>query len=353
VEVGIMGLPGAGKTTVFNALAQQKAEVGGFATEPHRASVKVPDERLTRLSEMFRPAKTTPAEVRYIDVAAGAGEAKAAQLMGQLRTADALVHVVRAFESDAFPHPSGSVDPKRDLDEMNAELSLADLSVIERRIDRLERELKLGKAPAGNPQWRELELLQQFKPVLEDGGAIRNLELAEADRKLLRHYGFLTEKPVLVLLNTGDEVESAPKLELEKRRGIVDVAALAGRLEMELGELEEAERAEFMADLGISELGLGRVIRLSYSLLQLISFFTVGEDECRAWTVKRDAPALEAAGQIHSDIQRGFIRAEVVAYDDLVKTGGLVEARKAGVLRQEGKTYQVQDGDVINFLFNV
>jgi GTP-binding protein YchF len=352
VEVGIMGLPGAGKTTVFNALAQQKAEVGGFATEPHRASVKVPDERLTRLSEMFNPEKTTPAEVRYVDVAAGAGEAKATQLIGQLRNADALIHVVRAFESDAFPHPNGSVDPKRDLDEMNAELSLADLGIVERRVDRLERELKLGKAPAGNPQWRELELLQQFKPVLEDGGAIRDLDLAEADRKLLRPYGFLTEKPMLVLLNTGDDVESASKVGIEKRPG-VDVAALAGRLEMELGELDESERAEFMADLGIAELGLGRVIRLSYSLLQLISFFTVGEDECRAWTVKRGAPALEAAGQIHSDIQRGFIRAEVVTYEDLVRTGGLVEARKAGALRQEGKTYQVQDGDVINFLFNV
>ena len=347
-----MGLPGAGKTTIFNALAQQKAEVGGFATEAHRASVKVPDERLTRLAEMFQPEKTTPAEVRYIDVAAGAGDAKATQLMGQLRNADALVHVVRAFENDAFPHPRGSIDPKRDLDEMNTDLSLADLGVIEKRVDRLERELKLGKTPPGNPLWRELELLQQCKPALEDGGSIRELELAEADRKLLRPYGFLTEKPMLVLLNTGDDVSAADKVSIEKRPG-VDVAALAGRLEMELGELDEAERVEFMADLGIAELGLGRVIRLSYRLLDLISFFTVGEDECRAWTVKRDAPALEAAGQIHSDIQRGFIRAEVVSYDDLVKTGGLVEARKAGVLRQEGKTYQVKDGDVINFLFNV
>jgi GTP-binding protein YchF len=352
VEVGIMGLPGAGKTTVFNALAQQKAEVGGFATEPHRASVRVPDVRLTTLAAMFRPEKTTPAEVRYIDVAAGVGEAKATQLIGQLRNADALVHVVRAFESATFPHPRGSIDPQRDLDEMNAELSLADLGIVERRVDRLERELKLGKAPAGNPQWRELELMQQFKPVLEDGGAIRDLELADADRKLLRAYGFLTEKPVLVLLNTGDDVATAEKLAIERGRGI-DVTALAGRLEMELGELEEAERAEFMADLGIEELGLGRVIRLSYRLLDLISFFTVGEDECRAWTVKGDAPALEAAGQIHSDIQRGFIRAEVVTYDDLVKTGGLVEAKRAGVMRQEGKTYHVQDGDVINFLFNV
>jgi GTP-binding protein YchF len=352
VEVGIMGLPGAGKTTIFNALAQQKAEVGGFATEPHRASVKVPDDRLTRLSAMFQPEKTTPAEVRYIDVAAGAGEAKATQLIGQLRNADALVHVVRAFENATFPHPRGSIDPKRDIDEMNAEMSLADLGVVERRVDRLGRELKMGKAPAGNPQWRELELLQQIKPVLEDGGAIRDLEIADADRKLLRAYGFLTEKPALVLLNTGDDVKSAESLTIEKGRG-VDVAALAGRLEMELGELDEGERAEFMADLGIAELGLGRVIRLSYRLLDLISFFTVGEDECRAWTVRREAPALEAAGQIHSDIQRGFIRAEVVTYDDLVNTGGLVEARKAGVLRQEGKTYQVQDGDVIHFLFNV
>jgi GTP-binding protein YchF len=361
VEVGIMGLPGAGKTTIFNALAQQRAEVGGFGSaEAHRAAVKVPDERLTRLSEMFRPEKTTPAEVRYVDVAGGlsaAGEAKAAQLIGQLRNADELVHVVRAFESETFPHPKGSVDPARDLAEMSAELALADLAVVERRIDRLERELKMGKAPPNNPQWRELELLQQFKPVLEGGGAIRDLELAEADHKLLRPYGFLTEKPMLVLLNTGDDVGAVESLAARLRaaqdgRG-VDVAALAGRLEMELGELEEAERREFMADLGIEELGLGRIIRLSYRLLDLISFFTVGEDECRAWTVKRNAPAVEAAGQIHSDIQRGFIRAEVVRYEELVATGGLTEARRAGVLRQEGKTYQVQDGDVIHFLFNV
>lgn len=337
---------------MFNALAQQKAEVGGFATEPHLAAVKVPDERLARLSEMFIPEKTTPAEVRYVDVAAGAGEAKATQLMGQLRNADALVHVVRAFESDAFPHPRGSIDPRRDLDEMNAELVLADLSIIERRVDRLERELKMGKAPAGSPQWRELELLRQFKPVLEEGGAIRELEIGDADRKLLRVYGFLTEKPMLVLLNTGDDVATAARTPIPESRN-VSVAALAGRLEMELGELDDAERAEFMADLGIEELGLARVIHLSYRLLDLISFFTVGEDECRAWTVKRDAPAVEAAGEIHSDIQRGFIRAEVVTYDDLIRTGGLVEARKAGVLRQEGKTYAVKDGDVINFLFNV
>src|SRR5262245_33387138 len=361
MEVGIMGLPGAGKTTVFNALAQQRAEVGGFGSaEAHRAAVKVPDPRLSRLSEMFQPEKTTPAEVRYVDVAGGlsaGGEAKATQLIGQLRNADQLVHVVRAFESDTFPHPKGSVDPKRDLAETNADLSLADLAVVERRIERLERELRMGKAAPNNPQWRELELLEQFKPTLEGGGAIRDLELSESDRKLLRPYGFLTEKPMLVLLNTGDDVGAADRLIEELRAGAdgrgVDVAALAGRLEMELGELEEEERREFMADLGIEELGLGRIIGLSYRLLDLISFFTVGEDECRAWTVKRNAPAVEAAGQIHSDIQRGFIRAEVVRYEDLVGTGGLTEARRAGVLRQEGKTYQVQDGDVIHFLFNV
>lgn len=356
-----MGLPGAGKTTVFNALAQQKVEVGSFGSnEPHRAVVRVPDDRLWRLTEMFNPKKTTPAEVRYVDVAgqmSAGGEAKAAALMGQLRNADELIHVVRAFESDTFPHPKGSVDPVRDLEEMNAELALADLSVIEKRVDRLNRELRMGKAAPNNPLWRELELMEQFKPALEEGKAIRDFDLVETDVKLLRSYGFLTQKPMLVLLNTGDDAATvAPiveKLNASTAGTKVDVAALAGRLEMELGELSDEERAEFMTDLGIEELGLGRVVRLSYRLLDLISFFTVGEDECRAWTVGRDAPAVEAAGEIHSDIARGFIRAEVVAYDDLIRTGGMNEAKKAGVLRQEGKTYAMKDGDVVHFLFNV
>ncbi|TAK22926.1 MAG: redox-regulated ATPase YchF [Chloroflexota bacterium] len=357
-----MGLPGAGKTTVFNALAQQRAEVGSFGgAEAHRAVVRVPDDRLTRLSEMFHPRKTTPAEVRYVDVAGGmvaaGGEAKAAARIGQLRTADELCHVVRAFESDTHPHPRGSVDPRRDFDEMMADLVLADLSIVEKRVDRLDRELRMGKAAPGNPQWRELELLKQFKPALEDGRPIREFDLAESDRRLLRPYGFLSEKPMLVILNTGDDVSSARDAE-ETIRAVagdraVGVTSLAGRLEMELGELDETERLEFMRDLGIEELGLGRVVRLSYQLLDLVSFFTVGEDECRAWTVGRAAPATEAAAQIHSDIARGFIRAEVVRYEDLVESGGLVEARKAGQLRSEGKTYPVQDGDVINFLFNV
>jgi GTP-binding protein YchF len=355
-----MGLAGAGKTTIFNALAQQKVEVGSYgSSEPHRASVRVPDERLTRLSEMFQPEKTTAAEVRYVDVAGavGGGEAKAAQLLGQLRNADALVHVVRAFENDTFPHPRGTVDPARDVDEMNAELALADLSVVEKRVDRLARELRMGKAAPNNPLWRELELFEQFKPLLEEGGAIRDLDLAESDVKLLRSYGFLTQKPMLVLLNSGDDVASAEATTARVREKVggksVDVAALAGRLEMELGDLGEEERAEFMQELGIEELGLGRIVRLSYRLLDLISFFTVGEDECRAWTVRRNAPAVEAAGAIHTDLARGFIRAEVVKYPDLIAAGGLTEARKAGTLRQEGKTYPVQDGDIVHILFNV
>ncbi len=356
-----MGLAGAGKTTVFNALAQQKIEVGAYTSaEPHRAVVRVPDVRLTRLSEMFSPLKTTAAEVRYVDVAGAmpGAEVKSSTIVGHLRNADELVHVVRAFENDAFPHARGNVDPMRDLEDMNVDLALADLSIIEKRIDRLARDLRMGgKTPPNSPLWRELELLEQFKPALENGGAIRDFPLSDADHKLLRAYGFLTEKPMLILLNTGDDVAASAASEAAIRASLtgkdVVVASLAGRLEMELGELEPDERAEFMADLGITELGLGRIISLSYQLLNLISFFTAGEDECRAWTVRRDAPGTEAASAIHSDIARGFIRAEVVRYEDLVATGGLLEARKAGVLRSEGKTYAVQDGDVINFLFNV
>ncbi|MBM4417207.1 MAG: redox-regulated ATPase YchF [Chloroflexi bacterium] len=359
MEIGLAGLPGCGKTTVFNALAEQHAEVGGFgAGEIHRATVRVPDERLTRLSAMFSPRKTTPAEVRYLDIAGALGaEARQSAVLGQLRNVDELLHVVRAFESDVHPHPRGSVDPRRDYRETTAELALADLIVVERRVERLQRELRMGKAASSNPQWRELELLESFIPALQEGRAIRTLGLSPADRRILRPYGLLTEKPELIVLNTGDDPSLARGLEgplqAASGGGPIRVCSLAARLESELAELREDERREFMVDLGIEELGRDRVIALSYQLLDLISFFTVGDDECRAWTIERGSPAVDAAGVIHSDLARGFIRGEVVRYEDLVATGGMTEARRAGVLRVEGKAYPVQDGDIVHFLFNV
>jgi ribosome-binding ATPase len=368
LEIGIMGLASAGKTTVFNALARQQAAIGtyGAAAEPNRAVVHVPDDRLARLRDMFSPRKYTPAEVRYLDVAglvqgmSENGSGTAAQLIGNLRNADALLQVTRAFANDTVAHPAGSIDPVRDVETVGIELALADLGVIEKRLERLEKDLRSAKLPPNSPLPRERELLVGFREGLEHGRPIRDHELSDSDQKLLRGYGFLTAKPMLIVLNVGDEDVKSPDVAAQVAAvqaaqpfANTDVTALAGRLEMELSELSPDEAAEFMSDLGIDELGLNRVIQLSYRLLDLVSFFTAGPDEVRAWTIQRDCVAPEAARAIHSDISRGFIRAEVVHYNDLVAAGGLVEARKRGVLRSEGKSYSVADGDVIEFLFNV
>ncbi len=367
MHIGIIGLPATGKTTVFNALSGQQAQVAtyGAGAEPNRAVVKVPDERLDRLSALFNPRKETPATVEYVDVAGvtpgetrGAG--LSAQFIANMRTVDALLHVVRAFDDPNVPHVQGRVDPLRDIETLDLELAFADLAIIEKRIERIDQNVRFAKAkgPEREAAEREKALLERLRAPLEAGTPLRDIELAPDEEKSLRGFQFLTAKPLLVLLNIGEgDLGRAEALEREiaaayqhRQTGVV---ALCGKLEMELGQLEAADAAVFMADLGISQLARGRVIRLSYELLGLISFFTVGPDECRAWTIRRGTPAVEAAGEIHSDLQRGFIRAEVVPYDDLIRLGSLAEARRAGVLRQEGKTYIVKDGDIIHVLFNV
>lgn len=365
MEIGIMGLASAGKTTVFNALARAKVEVATYsagAAEPHRAVVQVPDTRLERLSALFRPKKTTPAEVRYVDVAgdleSGAGGAQSAQVTAQLRNVDALFLVVRAFVNDAVPHPRGSVDAIRDLRVLLEDLVLSDLTVAEKRLERLEKDLRFAsKASGPNEQIRERDLMREIKTALESGRPIRDLGLSESDLKLLRSYAFLTAKPLMVLFNTGDSREGAAELEAKARElqpyAQTEVTSLAGKLEMELAELEPEEAQEFMTDLGIEELGLSRVIQLSYRLLELISFFTVGPDECRAWTIPNGSTAVDAAGAIHTDLARGFIRAEVIDWEPLLQIGGWSEAKRQGAIRSEGKTYLVQDGDVLNILFSV
>jgi ribosome-binding ATPase len=359
-----MGLATSGKTTVFNALARAKIEVATYAAaggEPHRAIVHVPDPRLERLSALFKPKKTTPAEVRYVDVAGSIpGEADAArstQITGYLRTADALLLVVRAFVNDAVPHPLGQVDPLRDLRLFLDDLVLSDLSVAEKRLDRLEKDLRFASKAGPNESVRERDLLRQIKEALDAGRPVRDLGLSPDDLKLLRGYAFLTAKPLMILFNTGDSGEGAAEL-IQGARAIVpyaqtEVTSLAGKLEMELAELEPDEAAEFQSALGIEELGLNRVIQLSYRLMDLISFLTVGPDECRAWTIQRGANAVDAAGAIHTDLARGFIRAEVVSWEPLLAAGGWNEAKRAGIMRSEGKTYVVQDGDVLNILFSV
>lgn len=364
----IIGLPAAGKTTVFNALTRAEAKTGGFGgggDEPNLATVKVPDPRLDVLTEMFKPERKVPADVQYFDVAglsAGIAEkGMSGQLLGHLSQGDALVHVVRAFEDSNLPHTEGNVNPLRDIETLNLELAFSDLSIIEKRLQRLVAQIPKLKGVERESYEREQVVMQRLRETLETDTPLREVieELDPDDIKNLRGFGLLTAKPLLILLNLGEAQLGAAGEELVTeastrftRPGVV-IDALAGKIEMEIGQLDEADAFAFMADLGIEESGLNRVIRLSFELLGLIPFFTVGPDECRAWTIRRGATAVEAAGEIHSDIQRGFIRAEVVSYDDMIAAGSMAETKKLGTFRREGKTYIVHDGDIINFLFNV
>jgi GTP-binding protein YchF len=354
MEIGIAGLPQAGKTTLFNALAHQHVQLGGYAgVEPNLAVVKVPDERLDRLSALFQPLKHTPAEVRFIDVAGVAkGQESSAAILAHLRTVDVLLQVVGAFQAGR--------DPRADFEDFSLELQLADLGQIDKRLERLEKELRLGSK--GTPQERsvkerELAVLQRLRPVLDEGRPVRTVELTRDEQKDISSFGFLTQKPTLVVANLGDDQDAAevlaqlrPVVEQQPRTALLAVAA---RLEMELSELSLEDAAEFKEALGAGDSQLGEIIRSSYSLAQLTSFFTSGEDECRAWTIPNGTNAQDAAGAIHSDLARGFIRAEVIRWDQLLEAGSEAAAKKRGWVRQEGKAYTVQDGDVLHVLFNV
>ena len=364
----IIGLPSSGKTTVFNALTRSEAATGSYAInpdEPNLATVKVPDARLDRLTEMFRPQKRVPADVQYLDVAGiakGIAEkGMSGALLGHLSQADALLLVARVFDDPNVPHVEGTVDPVRDIETLQLELLFSDLAATEKRLERIENQKLKVVGRERDAMERERSLMERLRQALESETPIREIlpEIDSEDVKILRGFGFLTAKPLLIVLNLGEdqlgEVETTRVAASRTRfeRLGVGVTALPGQIEMEIGRLEPDDAAAFMSDLGIAESGLDQVIRRSFELLGLMPFFTVGPDECRAWTIRRGATAVEAAGEIHSDIQRGFIRAEVVGYDDLISAGGLTEARKLGKLRREGKDYVVQDGDVINFLFNV
>jgi GTP-binding protein YchF len=362
MQVTIVGLPGSGKTTVFNALTGGHAETGGFSggrSAPNLSVVKVPDERVDRLAALFVPRKTTYADVTYIDVAIPAGAARegtvSPDILAQVRNADALLHVARAFEDPTNPT---SADPWRDVGELDLEFTVADLAVIEKRLEKLATQGRHGSQAERDQAQREQELLERILPHLSEGHPIRSFGLTDDEELLLRGYRFLTQKPVLVLLNMdeGRLPEAAAMEEAGRRRYAqpqTDVAALAGKIEAEIAELSEEDARPFMDDLGISEPSRGRVIRLTHALLGLISFFTAGEDECRAWTLRRGSTAVDAAAAIHSDLARGFIRAEVISVDDLLEAGSLAEARRRGILRQEGKSYVVADGDCLQVLFNV
>jgi GTP-binding protein YchF len=364
LKLGIIGFPKSGKTTVFNTLTKGHAETSayGSSSTPNIATVKVPDERLDKLTEMFNPKKTTPATVEYVDVAGmskGAGKEGALPSLNEIQKVQALVHVVRAFEDANLPHPEGSVDPIRDIQTMDLELAFSDLAVIEKRLVRLEDSIKKTRGPERENYEREREVMIRLNEALTAETPLRDLDLSEDELKIIRGYQFLTLKPLLTILNLGEErADDADKLLAEARSVVgkhrsTGVEALRGKIEMEISQLEEDEAEEFMKELGIKESGLVKIIHVSYDLLGLISFLTAGEDEVRAWTIRRNTPAVNAAGEIHSDIERGFIRAEIVSYPDLMKAGSIPEAKKLGLYRSEGKTYLMQDGDIVNFLFNV
>jgi GTP-binding protein YchF len=321
---------------------------------------KVPDSRLSVLEGIFQPRKTVPAEVSYIDIAGSlksfGKEGPGGEFLSYLTTADALLQVVRAFEDDRVPHPEGSIEPKRDIASLDLELAISDLAIIERRLDKLETSLKGAKAAERESYLKEQLLLQKVKTELEKDIPIRLQGLAKEDLKMLSNYQFLTAKPMLVVLNIGEEqISQASQLEGEigSLYPQFAVVALCGKLEMELAQLSDAEAQEFRESMGLSKPALDRVIDLSYSLLGLVSFFTTVSSELKAWTIPGATPAPKAAGKVHSDIERGFIRAEVISYSDLESCGNLGEARKRGLLRTEGKNYIIQDGDVVTFLFNL
>jgi GTP-binding protein YchF len=366
VQIAIVGLARSGKTTVFNTLTRGEAETGGFGGMTVNVGVvKVPDERLTKLTELFKPKREVPADVTYVDLPAPplsldgreAAEIPADQL-ARLRTADELLHVVRAFENPAVAHPDGSVDSWRDVDRLELEFVLADLSVIEKRIEKLQTSGRHGTPAEREANERELVVLEKLAPALREGRPIRDVELGDDEQKSIRGFRFLTEKPVLVLLNIGEDDVLRSAQIVADFAGRYDhrysgVEALSARIEMEIGQLDEEEAAVFRADLGLTESSLERVIRDSYRLLGLISFFTAGPDETRAWTIPDGSTAVDAAAAIHTDLARGFIRAEVVPYEDLIELGSTAEARKHGKLRSEGKTYLIRDGDTLEVLFNV
>jgi GTP-binding protein YchF len=355
MRLGIIGLPQSGKTTIFNALTHgdQPLTSNGGGFEVHTGVVDVPDRRIDVLAHLFNPDRTVYAKVTYADIAGLDGKANpgvSGPLLNQLTQMDGFLHVVRCFESPIVAHPLGSLDAVRDIQALNSELLLNDLIMVEHKIERLEEEGRRNGGKDKSQIEREKALFQRLQGALSEEIPLRDLDLSPEEEKMLSGYGFLSRKPLLIVLNLG-EGQDPPEVSYDhKRSAVVD---LQGKLEMDIAQLPPDEAEVFLDEYGILEPGLQRVIRLSYDLLGLIPFFTVGEDEVRAWTVHRGSTALQAAGAIHSDLQKGFIRAEVIAWDDLVDLGSLPEGRAKGKLRLEGKDYLVKDGEIVHVRFNV
>lgn len=356
MEFGILGLELAGKTTIFSLLTGH-TPAAGHGKQAHVGVALVPDARLDRLSALFKPRKHTPATVRFVDVPGIVKGGAATLNLPELRTMDGLAVVVRGFTSDSVPHPEGSVDPARDLELLETELLLGDLSVATNRLERLQRDLGKRKTPELEAEQAAIE---RCRVALESGTPLRTLDLSPAELRLLKGFTFFTLKPMLVILNCSEgdvsDLEGAvvrAGLARWRTQPNVAVSAVCATIEEEISRLDPGYQAAFLADLGLPDRALDRLLREAYSLLGLISFFTVGEDECRAWSIVGGTVALRAAGTIHTDLERGFIRAEVVPCDSLLDAGSLAACRQRGTLRLEGRDYVVQDGEVVHIRFNV
>ena len=356
MKTGIIGLPQVGKTSLFRILTKANLSEQAYSNprEAHVGVAKVPDERLDKLAALYNPKKLTHASVEYVDVGAiGQDALKETAYMAHLRSVDALIHVVRAFEDPAVPHV-GAIDPLRDIKNVDFDLMVSDLGQIEKRLERLEKDLKKMRSPELE---KENELMIKAKAHLETEKPLREMEMTPEDKKRLRGFMFLSEKPILYVLNIGESTELGKDLEAAvakyklsevAARPNAGASAICGKVEAELSEMSDEDAAEFLGSYGLTESGLSRLIRTSYHLLGLISFFTAGEDECRAWTIPLNTRAQNAAGAIHSDLEKHFIRAETIRWDQLLDAGSEANARAKGTLRLEGKDYIVQDGDVMH-----
>jgi GTP-binding protein YchF len=366
MDIGIIGLPGSGRTTLFNGLTQGKADTGGYTARglaPHLGIARVPEPRLQILANMLRAQRVVPAEIRYVDINASVrnlvcDETMSGQMLGQLSNVDALINVVPAFADDQISHDTNSIDVARDMSNIDLELAFSDLAIIERRLHKIELSLKGAKPAERQSCLREQELLLKLRSELEMDVPIRELSLNPEESRAIAGYQFLTAKPLLVIVNIGEEqllqvASLESKISAQYPSPNRRIIALCGKLEMELGQLDDSAANEFRAGFGLEESGLDRVTATIYELLGMISFFTIASAEVKAWSIPLGTSALKAAGKIHTDMERGFIRAEVISYPDLVKCGSIAEARKRGLLRLEGKSYVVQEGDIITFLFNV